>query len=187
MTWAKLEEKVFTGKDFATLDSRGRVRFPLHLIDPDNPGMVVTTSIHGPWLEVWPKWRYEAFYAALWQKVSMSTLTGFLNYGNPDYLDTVRNLVENHYRVTLDESYRLVLPKNLRSEVGLELGDSVVLVGAVEFTEIWPEKVYHDHKSARGIQDPFLVISPDGLGGNEFGGDISARPDSAEELDEDDS
>jgi len=178
--WSKPDHKVFAGRETIAVDARGRIRMPLHLADGNEREVVVTISMHGPYLEIWPKWRFEEFYAMLWQKSSMSTFRGFMNYGDRDFIDNMRDLVESHTRVTMDESFRLVLPQTLREEVGIGTGDSVVVVGQVEFVEIWPEGQYAAYKTKRTNRDLSRVFNAEGLGTDDCGGDVGSDASSVD-------
>ncbi len=169
--WPKPLYKVFVGKEVVQPDARLRVRLPLSMIDANEREVVVTLSMHGDYLEVWPKWRYEAFYRRLWEQSSMSTPDGFLNYANREFLSELRELVENHHRVTIDESLRLTIPQALREVLGIEPGDNLVALGQVEWVEIWPEKTYSAFKQAKSVRDSSRVFRAEGRGAGEFGGD----------------
>lgn len=168
--WQKTKLKVFVGHETVEMDQRKRVRMPLHLVDCNERDVVVTTSLHGPYLEVWPKWRYEQFYANLFKKVSMSTSAGFNNYADKDFIDNLRDLTANHFRVTIDETFRLTIPQELREEIKIDTGEKVVVVGQVEFTEIWPESLYEAQKSKRTKRDPSRVLRTEGIGPDVNGG-----------------
>jgi AbrB family looped-hinge helix DNA binding protein len=172
--WQKTKLKVFVGHETVEMDQRKRVRMPLNLVDGNERDVVVTTSLHGPYLEVWPKWRYEQFYANLFKKVSMSTSAGFNNYADKDFIDNLRDLVANHFRVTIDDSFRLTIPQELREEIGIDSGDEVVVVGQVEFTEIWPASLYKALKNMRTNRDSSRVLRTEGIGAGVNGGDAGS-------------
>lgn len=169
--WLKPPFKSFSGNEPLQVDARFRVRLPLDFVDSGEREVVVTLSQSGDCLEVWPKWRYEAFYRKLWEKTSMSTDAGFYNYGNREYMDLVRDLVMYHSKVTIDESLRLTIPQQLRERLNINAGDTLVAVGHVETVELWPEKAFSEYEQAKSSRDPSRVFRAEGRGAGEFGGD----------------
>jgi DNA-binding transcriptional regulator/RsmH inhibitor MraZ len=172
--WQRTKLKFFAGNTKGKIESRDRLHMPLPYVDPNEREVVVTTSMHGRYLEVLPRWRYEQLYARLFKKLSMSFDEGFRNYADKELLDDLRDIVANHFRVTLDDSLRLSLPRELLDELGLKQGDEVMIVGFGEMTEIWPLAVWEAHKASRTNRDSSRVFSDAGSGAGATGGDAGA-------------
>jgi len=174
--WQKLKLKFFSGHTKGKIESRDRLHVPLPYVEPNDREVVVTTSLHGPYLEVLPRWRYEQLYVRLFKKLSMSYDDGFRNYADKALLDDIRDVVANHFRVTLDDSLRLSLPRELLEELNLKQGDEVMIVGFGEVTEIWPLGEWEAHKTTRTGRDSSRVFSGEGFGTGTTGGDVGAEP-----------
>ena len=167
--------KVLIGKESQVVDGRFRIRLPLNLCDPDVRELVVSLGLHGKWIEILPKWTYEAYYSQLWPKASLESSLGFINYSDRDFVDNLRDVLESHHKTMLDDSQRVVIPQDLREDLGINAGDTVVLIGKLDHVEVWRQEDYVSYKQTRRNQDPSLVFKSHGLGAGGKGGDTGSE------------
>lgn len=66
-------------------------------------------------------------------------------------------------RISVDRQSRLVLPPELREQVGISGDTEVVLAGAVECVEIWPARRFDDEEAAKLDDVDLLFDTHSGL------------------------
>ncbi|MEP0814042.1 MAG: AbrB/MazE/SpoVT family DNA-binding domain-containing protein [bacterium] len=163
--------KMLVGRESQVIDGRFRIRLPQNLCNTEIRDVVITLSPHRKWLEILPKWTYEALYNQLWPKTSLSSYSGFINYSDRDYVDNLREVLESHHRTAIDDSQRVVIPQDLREAIGLKQGDTVVLIGMLDKVEVWREEDYVSYSQTRKNRDLSLVFGSEGLKAGGKGGD----------------
>lgn len=85
---------------------------------------------------------------------------------NPDgMLDprTRQRIFKSAPRIAVDRQSRIVLPPELREQVGIAVEAEVVLAGAVECIEIWPAGRFDDEEAARLDDVDLLFDTHSGL------------------------
>lgn len=102
----------------------------------------------------------------LWTPRGFEAVVDDMQVRNPEgMLDprTRQRIFKSAPRVSVDRQSRLVLPPDLREQVGIDAEAEVVLAGAVECIEIWPARRFDDEEAARLDDVDLLFDTHSGL------------------------
>ncbi len=126
----------FIGKEYCTVDSNGRFKFPSalkkQLISVIDNGFVLRSSIYGPYLELYPM--------AEWD-ISIEKIKKKLNPYNPKDLILIRKLSEGN-KIELDQNDRVLIPSDLKKSSGIT--KNIVLISRINILEIWDVEKYNE-------------------------------------------
>lgn len=124
------------GKEYCTVDSNGRFKFPSalkkQLISVINNGLVMRSSIFGPYLELYPM--------AEWD-IEIEKIKKRLNPYNPKDLILIRKLSEGN-KIELDQNDRILIPSDLKKAGGIS--KDIVLISRINILEIWDVEKYNE-------------------------------------------
>ncbi|MEI6695523.1 MAG: division/cell wall cluster transcriptional repressor MraZ [Bacteroidota bacterium] len=124
------------GKDYCTVDSNGRFKFPSslkkQLISVIDSGFVMRESIYGDYLELYPMdvWGDEI------EKIRKK-----LNPYNPKDIILIRKLSEGN-KVELDNNDRLLIPGDQKK--AKSINKDIILVSRINIFEIWDVEKYNE-------------------------------------------
>lgn len=102
----------------------------------------------------------------LWTPLGFEAVVDDLAAKNQDgMLDprTRQRIFKSAPRISVDRQSRIVLPPELRAQVGIEVDSEVVLAGAVECVEIWPARRFDDEEAAKLDDVDLLFDTHSGL------------------------
>lgn len=124
------------GKEYCTVDSNGRFKFPSalkkQLFSMIDNGFVMRSSIYGPYLELYPM--------AEWD-IAIEKIKKKLNPYNPKDLILIRKLAEGN-KVELDQNDRVLIPSDLKKTSGIL--KNIVLISRINIIEIWDVEKYNE-------------------------------------------
>lgn len=110
-------------KDYCTVDSNGRFKFPSslkkQLISVIDSGFVIRESIYGNYLELYPM--------NVWEE-EIEKIRKRLNPYNPKDIILIRKLSEGN-RVELDNNDRLLIPTAIRKKAKIINKDIILVSG----------------------------------------------------------
>lgn len=101
----------------------------------------------------------------LWTPLGFEAVVDALAARGDGMLDpqTRQRIFKSAPRVSVDRQSRLVLPPELREQVGIAGEVEVVLAGAIESIEIWPARRYDDEEAAKLDDVDLLFDTHSGL------------------------
>jgi MraZ protein len=124
------------GKDYCTVDSNGRFKFPSslkkQLISVIDNGFVIRESIYGNYLELYPM--------DVWEN-EIEKIRKKLNPYNPKDIILIRKLSEGN-KVELDNNDRLLIPGDQKKAKGIN--KDIILVSRINIFEIWDVDKYNE-------------------------------------------
>ena len=124
------------GKDYCTVDSNGRFKFPSslkkQLISVIDNGFVIRESIYGNYLELYPMDVWEDEIEKIRKK---------LNPYNPKDIILIRKLSEGN-KVELDNNDRLLIPGDQKK--AKSINKDIILVSRINIFEIWDVDKYNE-------------------------------------------
>jgi MraZ protein len=124
------------GKDYCTVDSNGRFKFPSslkkQLISIIDNGFVIRESIYGNYLELYPM--------EVWEN-EIEKIRKKLNPYNPKDIILIRKLSEGN-KVELDNNDRLLIPGDQKKAKGIN--KDIILVSRINIFEIWDVDKYNE-------------------------------------------
>ena len=124
------------GKDYCTVDSNGRFKFPSslkkQLISVIDSGFVMRESIYGDYLELYPMNVWEDEIEKIRKK---------LNPYNPKDIILIRKLSEGN-KVELDNNDRLLIPGDQKK--AKNINKDIILVSRINIFEIWDVEKYNE-------------------------------------------
>jgi MraZ protein len=124
------------GKDYCTVDSNGRFKFPSslkkQLISVIDNGFVMRESIYGDYLELYPMDVWEA---------EIEKIRKRLNPYNPKDIILIRKLSEGN-KVELDNNDRLLIPGDQKK--AKSINKDIILVSRINIFEIWDVEKYNE-------------------------------------------
>ncbi|MCX6230805.1 MAG: division/cell wall cluster transcriptional repressor MraZ [Bacteroidetes bacterium] len=124
------------GKDYCTVDSNGRFKFPSslkkQLISVIDNGFVIRESIYGNYLELYPMDVWEDEIEKIRKK---------LNPYNPKDIILIRKLSEGN-KVELDNNDRLLIPGDQKK--AKSINKDIILVSRINIFEIWDVEKYNE-------------------------------------------
>ncbi len=127
------------GKDYCTVDSNGRFKFPSslkkQLISVIDSGFVLRESIYGDYLELYPMDVWEDEIEKIRKK---------LNPYNPKDIILIRKLSEGN-KVELDNNDRLLIPGDQKK--AKSINKDIILVSRINIFEIWDVEKYKEVNS----------------------------------------
>ena len=128
------------GKDYCTVDSNGRFKFPSslkkQLISVIDSGFVMRESIYGDYLELYPMDVWEDEIEKIRKK---------LNPYNPKDIILIRKLSEGN-KVELDNNDRLLIPGDQKK--AKSISKDIILVSRINIFEIWDVEKYKEVNSS---------------------------------------
>lgn len=131
---------MFNGEYEHSLDDKGRMIVPKAFRDDFEEGLYVTRGIEGCiWIFTLPAWR------SISESLESTQLTSTRARG----LDRI---LYTGMEQGLDKQGRVLLPQYLREHGGIELGETVTVLGIKNRLEVWNRHRWREH-SARLIQD----------------------------------
>ncbi len=124
------------GKDYCTVDSNGRFKFPSalkkQLISVVNNGFVIRESIYGDYLELYPM--------DIWEN-EIEKIRKKLNPFNPKDIILIRKLSEGN-KVELDNNDRILIPGDQKKAKSIK--KDIILVSRINIFEIWDVEKYNE-------------------------------------------
>ncbi|MFZ4740063.1 MAG: division/cell wall cluster transcriptional repressor MraZ [Bacteroidetes bacterium] len=124
------------GKDYCTVDSNGRFKFPSslkkQLISVIDSGFVIRESIYGNYLELYPM--------NVWEE-EIEKIRKRLNPYNPKDIILIRKLSEGN-KVELDNNDRLLIPGDQKK--AKSINKDIILVSRINIFEIWDVEKYNE-------------------------------------------
>ncbi len=124
------------GKDYCTVDSNGRFKFPStlkkQLLSVIDSGFVMRESIYGNYLELYPMNVWEDEIEKIRKK---------LNPYNPKDIILIRKLSEGN-KVELDNNDRLLIPGDQKK--AKSINKDIILVSRINIFEIWDVEKYNE-------------------------------------------
>jgi len=124
------------GKDYCTVDSNGRFKFPSslkkQLISVIDSGFVMRESIYGDYLELYPM--------DVWED-EIEKIRKRLNPYNPKDIILIRKLSEGN-KVELDNNDRLLIPGDQKK--AKSISKDIILVSRINIFEIWDVEKYNE-------------------------------------------
>ena len=135
------------GKEYCTVDSNGRFKFPValkkQLIAELEEGFVIRESIFDHCLEL--------YTLIEWEKVLEKVKK--LNPHNIIHRPLIRKYSETN-KVFLDNSERLMIPSELKKAKNIE--KDIVLLPVLDCIEIWDAEKFDEHERKLDIDFPEL-------------------------------
>ncbi len=121
---------LFVGQAAHSLDPKGRVVLPAaHRAAMSERGYIAKAD---GCIALWPEVEFEKVVASWNEDLEAGRMSKHLH----------RELTRHVSAVRLDSAGRVTLPRELLD--GLEFETQVVITGAVNRVEIWPQHVFHD-------------------------------------------
>ena len=121
----------FLGNIEAKIDAKGRVFLPSAfrkvLLADQQEGIVMRKDVYQPCLVIYPN--------SIWNE-QMDTLRSKLNRWDKTQQQVFRQFVSEVEAITLDNNGRMLIPKRLMQQVGIQ--QSVRFVGMGDTIEVWP-------------------------------------------------
>ena len=133
----------FKGNAEYSVDSKGRLAIPAkfrNAMRPEaNGSFVATTGMGDTCIRLYPADEWE---------VKEQEMRG-LNTYRPEVRVALRLMLANAEEMTLDGQGRVMLPRTLLDEAGIEPGAKAKLVGMLECIEVWKPEAFEAHLNGR--------------------------------------
>ena len=150
----------FKGQAEYSVDSKGRVAIPARMRSALSPeaknGFTITRGFE-QCINLYPLDEWDRKEAEL----------GSLNLYRTESRDFVRSIMMWAEEVTLDGQGRIVIPKPLMEFA--EIGDNVLIIGALEHIEIWNPELFATYEAAIPVDYQTLAEKVLGKGGVDGG------------------
>jgi len=138
----------FTGQFKYSVDSKNRVNIPSRyrkiMAEEDVREVVISKGIDSDHIDVYPlpKW------IALRDKITAS-----MQLVNRVHRNFLRQFTQNAAHCTLDSQGRIMLTPQLMEKAGIGSNGNVVIIGMIDFMEIWDPDALKKHEENTPLTD----------------------------------
>jgi DNA-binding transcriptional regulator/RsmH inhibitor MraZ len=139
------EAKLFLDSYPFTVDGQCRVTIPADWRFKDGAEFFIRVDEAQNFLLVLPRWELERF------REHANTLTG------PDRVEALMEWSMTTCRAVVDQGGRLTLPRDRARQVGIEPKRKVLLIGAMEFFQIWDAERWEQNQHIRRARGKALL------------------------------
>lgn len=140
----------FKGNAEYSVDSKGRVAIPAKFrgaMRPEaNGSFVATTGMGDRCIRLYPADEWEL------KEEEMRSLNTY----RPEVRVALRLMLANAEELSLDGQGRVMVPRTLLDEAGIEIGGKAKLVGMLECIEVWNPEAFDDHINGRTAESEVL-------------------------------